>query len=222
MGEGRIRTRDDASPRAVGCEACLARGRGQASPSPRSSVLGEFLRRGAERKDLRVWEISLLREMLPEMRRPADGGADVRGFTLIELLVVMAMLAIAAAVAVPALRPPHERSAGAAADSLLHVLARARADAASRGTPVRVEVRPGDGAFAVTADADDGARDTLRSGTLPLPAGGRVLGGRNGDPARVAFDPAGRARADRIAVADAGGRIGITVDAWSGAARAAR
>ncbi|HSU15692.1 GspH/FimT family pseudopilin [Longimicrobium sp.] len=150
-------------------------------------------------------------------------GWATRGFTLIELLVVMAMLAIAASVAVPALRPPHERSAGAAADSLLHVLARARADAATRGTPVRVEVRPGDGAFAVTADADDGARDTLRAGTLPLPADGRVVAGRaGGDAARVSFDAAGRARADRIGVADAGGRIDITVDAWSGAAHAAR
>ncbi|HEV7590050.1 MAG TPA: prepilin-type N-terminal cleavage/methylation domain-containing protein, partial [Longimicrobium sp.] len=69
------------------------------------------------------------------------------GFTLIELLVVLAMLAISAAVAVPALRPPAERSAGAAADSLLHVLARARADAATRGTPVHVAVRLGDVGF---------------------------------------------------------------------------
>ena len=143
------------------------------------------------------------------------------GFTLIELLVVLAMLAIAAAVAVPALRPPAERSAGAAADSLLHVLARARADAAARGTAVRVEVRAGDGAFAVVADGDDGTRDTLRAGSLPLPAGGRIVGGREG-AARVAFDAAGRARADRMAVTDERGGIGIVVDAWSGSAHAAR
>ncbi|HYH83188.1 MAG TPA: GspH/FimT family pseudopilin [Longimicrobium sp.] len=153
---------------------------------------------------------------------PRSAAGRVRsGFTLVELLVVLAMLAIAAAVAVPALRPPAERSAGAAADSLLHVLARARADAAARGTTVGVEVRAGDGGFSVIADGDDGGRDTLRAGSLPLPAGGRVIGGRDGE-ARASFDAAGRARADRMAVTDEGGRIEIIVDPWSGAARAAR
>ena len=150
-----------------------------------------------------------------------DVGRGIRGFTLVELLVVLAMLAIAAAVAVPALRPPAERSAGAAADSLLHVLARARTDAAARGTPVHVEVRAGDGRFAVTADGEDGARDTLRAGSLPLPPGGRASGGRRGT-ARMSFDASGRARADRVALTDEGGRIEIVVDAWSGAARPAR
>jgi len=147
--------------------------------------------------------------------------AGRRGFTLMELMVVLAMLAIAAAVAAPALRPPRERSAGAAADSLLHVLARARAGAAARGTLVRVEVRAGDGAWVVAGAAGDGGEDTLAAGELPLPADGRLLAGPAG-AARVSFEPAGRARAGHMAVTDPGGRIEIVVDPWSGAARAAR
>ncbi|HEV7590950.1 MAG TPA: hypothetical protein VGO40_22755, partial [Longimicrobium sp.] len=73
----------------------------------------------------------------------------------------------------------------------------------------------------VIVDMDDGEGDTLRAGSLPLPAGGRVVGGR-GEAARVSFDAAGRARADRMAVTDEGGRIAIVVDPWSGDARAAR
>jgi len=143
-----------------------------------------------------------------------------RGFTLIELLVVIAMLAIASAVAIPALRPPAERSAAAAADSLRHVLARARADAARRGVPVTVLVRGGDGAFSVTAD-DGGAGDSLAAGLLPLPPGGRALVDGRNDVARVTFDETGRARAGRVALADEHARIEVAVDPWSGDARAA-
>jgi hypothetical protein len=134
-------------------------------------------------------------------------------------------------VAVPALRPPAERSAAAAADSLRHVLARARADAARRGVSVTVLVRGGDGAFSVTARrraagdsswaVDDGGEDSLAAGLLPLPAGGRALVDAQGGVARVTFDATGRARAGRVALADEHARIEIAVDPWSGDARAA-
>jgi type II secretion system protein H len=191
----------------------MARPRLPPPPGP-SPTRGEGWERGerqAAASTAHVW-IAWSGRVSSEMR--------IGGFTLIELLVVMAMLAIAAAVAVPALRPPAERSVGAASDSLLHVLARARADAAARGVPVRVEVRAGDGAFAVMAETD-GGMDTLRAGSLPLPADGRVVGGREGI-ARIAFDASGRARADRVAVTGDGGRIDVAVDPWSGIARAAR
>jgi prepilin-type N-terminal cleavage/methylation domain-containing protein len=143
-----------------------------------------------------------------------------RGFTLIELVVVLAMLAIAAAVAVPALRPPAERSAGAAADSLRRVLIGARGDAGRRGVPVAVLVRASDATFVtMTLDAA-GVADSLAAGSLPVPAGGRVTGSRGG-LVRAVFEPTGRARADRVAFVDEGGRVEIGVDPWSGDARTA-
>ncbi|HET6229763.1 MAG TPA: type II secretion system protein [Longimicrobiaceae bacterium] len=141
------------------------------------------------------------------------------GFTLLEMMVVLVMMGIAAAVAAPALRPPAARTVPAAVDSLVRVLARARASAARRGGRVRVEVR--DGAFAVLSDDDEEAADTLASGTLPLPADGRVSAGTGG-AASVMFDAVGRARADRIFVAGPDARVAVVLDPWSGSARAIR
>src|SRR5688572_6189154 len=62
------------------------------------------------------------------------------GFTLVEIVVVLIMLGIAAAVAVPAFRPPAERSAGAAARALRELYADARNQAARRGVAVVVEL----------------------------------------------------------------------------------
>ena len=145
--------------------------------------------------------------------------ASRSGFTLVEVVVVLAMLAITAAVVVPAFRPPAERSAGAAARALREVYANARSQAARRGVAVVVEVRTATGEWRLATDPEDGAPPrTLEAGTLPLPAEGRLSGGRGGR-ARAAFTPLGRARADRVTITEGGVRHEVSVDGWTGTAR---
>lgn len=149
---------------------------------------------------------------------PARAGSR-SGFTLMEIVVVLMMLGVAAAVAVPAFRPPAERSAGAAARALREVYADARNQAARRGVAVVVEIRTATGEWRLAADPDDGtAPRTLEAGTLPLPAEGRLSGGRDGT-ARAAFSPLGRARADGVVISHGEVRHEVWVDGWTGAAR---
>jgi prepilin-type N-terminal cleavage/methylation domain-containing protein len=141
------------------------------------------------------------------------------GFTLVEIVVVLMMLAIAAAVAVPAFRPPAERSAGASARALRELYADARNQAARRGVPIVVELTTATGEWRLAADPEDGTPPkTLAVGTLPLPAEGRLSGGRDGT-ARAAFSPLGRARADRVTITEGEVRHEVSVDGWTGAAR---
>jgi hypothetical protein len=129
------------------------------------------------------------------------------------------MLAIVAAVAGPAFRPPAERSAGAAARALRDVYADARSQAARRGVAVVVELRTATGEWRLATDPEDGtAPRTLRVGALPLPAEGRLSGGRDGT-ARAAFTPLGRARADRVTITEGEARHEVSVDGWTGEAR---
>ncbi len=136
-----------------------------------------------------------------------------------EILAVLIVLAITAAVAVPAFRPPAERSAGAAAGALRELYANARGQAARRGVAVVVEIRTATGEWRLATDPEDGtAPRTLQVGALPLPAEGRLSGGRDGT-ARAAFSPLGRARADRVTITEGEVRHEVWVDRWTGAAR---
>ncbi len=139
------------------------------------------------------------------------------GFTLVEVLTVVVVIGIAAAVAVPALRPPREQSAGAAAEALRRVYAEARGEAAARGVPVVVVLETATDSFAVFAEREAGVRELIRAGQLPLPPDGSVLGGREGR-AHARFTPLGRARADRVTLVDGDDRLEVRVDAWTGEA----
>ncbi|HEU0301517.1 MAG TPA: prepilin-type N-terminal cleavage/methylation domain-containing protein, partial [Longimicrobium sp.] len=123
------------------------------------------------------------------------------GFTLVEVMTVVLVMGIVAAVAVPALRPPREQSAGAAAEALRRVYADARAASAARGVPVVVVLETATDSFAVYAERESGVRELVRAGRLPLPPDGSVLGGREGR-AHARFTPLGRARADRVTLVD--------------------
>jgi hypothetical protein len=132
-------------------------------------------------------------------------------------MTVILMLGIVAAVAVPALRPPREQSAGAAAEALRRVYAEARGAAAARGVPVVVVLETATDSFAVFAEPEGGVRELIRAGQLPLPPDGSVLGGREGR-AHARFTPLGRARADRLTLVDGEDRQEVRVDAWTGEA----
>lgn len=140
------------------------------------------------------------------------------GFTLAEIVAVVVVLGIVATVAAPTLRPVQERSVAAAVDALRDVYADARGTAAKRGIPVRVVLETASDSFAVFAEPEGGPRELVRTGRLPLPEDGTVLGGRGGR-AHARFTPLGRARADRVVLADGAARRAVEVDPWTGAPR---
>lgn len=140
------------------------------------------------------------------------------GFTLAEVVAVVVVMGVVATVAVPAFRPVQERSAHAAADALREVYADARGTAAKRGVPVLVVLETATDSFAVFAEPEGGPRELLRAGRLPLPEAGTVAGGRGGR-AHARFTPLGRARADRVTLADGDARRVVEVDPWTGAPR---
>jgi general secretion pathway protein H len=72
------------------------------------------------------------------------GGARARGFTLIELLVVVALIAVASAVAVVAMRDPAATRLDQEAVRLSALLEGARAEARAAGLPVSWQLVNGD------------------------------------------------------------------------------
>ena len=138
-------------------------------------------------------------------------------FTLLELLVVIVIIGVLAAVAAPALR--RRGGADAAAQELASVYEAARERALSRGTYVAVVLDLTTGSYRVlSARRPDAFTDTVRVGRLERRAGAALAGGRAGW-ARLSFDPLGRARGDRVTVADNDQRYEVVADAWTGAVR---
>ena len=100
------------------------------------------------------------KSLVPVSRRP-----PAPGFTLIELIVVMAVLAIMAAITVPALAAAHSRvSAGEAGKQLAVLLRCVQAEAQTGATRTRISLAP-DAAYSVTV-LRDGAWQQVESGSL--------------------------------------------------------
>jgi prepilin-type N-terminal cleavage/methylation domain-containing protein len=136
------------------------------------------------------------------------------GFTLIELIVVIAIIGVATSVVAPAFRRL-TRDARTTADAVTAVYAAAGRSAAVRRVPVTVLIETASGRFATLTEPAPGmARDTIDQGTLPLAAGARLAGGREGWVV-VAFDSRGGARGSAIDVITEQERHEIRVDPWT-------
>jgi prepilin-type N-terminal cleavage/methylation domain-containing protein len=151
--------------------------------------------------------------------RVRSGAAARRGFTLVELLVALVIIGMIAAVAVPALSA--RGGAAATAKQLVSLYGVAREVAISRGASAEAVLDLSSGALVIATVGRPGRpADTVRRAALALSPSVRLASSaaRLG-PARVTFDPLGRARGDDVVIADGKGRHRVVTDPWTGAAR---
>ena len=172
------------------------------------------------------------------MRRSASAGR--RGFTLIEVVVALTIMAIGAAVAIPAflslVREDDLTSATRTVERLFRI---ARDSAIHGGTPVTVVMDSATGyvwldtpplvggevwaseweenlsLFGSTSflPPDDVSLETFGT-ILPIPAGVRLEISKA--RARFTFSPSGQAFADSLVLASVLGRRTVTLDSWTG------
>jgi prepilin-type N-terminal cleavage/methylation domain-containing protein len=158
------------------------------------------------------------------------------GFTLVELVVVMLIIAVATAVAVPALLPPPEADDVTDAVARIDALFRAARDSAVRGgAPLLVTIDSATGAVWVLADRHVEPEDAasprpgaLRAqGRLQRTAGDAAAGTSlelrpsvrlelNSARARFLFSPAGASFGDTLVVRSGAHARSVRLDPWSG------
>jgi prepilin-type N-terminal cleavage/methylation domain-containing protein len=144
--------------------------------------------------------------------RRARGAAP--GFTLIELIVVLAIIGVAATVVAPAFKRPG-RDARTTSDAIATVYAGASRAATVRRMPVTVAIETASGQFTTLTEPAPGTpRDTIESGVLPLAAGARLSGGRDGW-VLASFDAHGNARGPTIDIIQQQEHHEVRLDPWT-------
>jgi hypothetical protein len=133
------------------------------------------------------------------------------------MTIVLVIMGIAATVVVPALvdfnrAPPHHT-----ADGLMHTLQAARRLAIGNEVSVTVLIDPKSGAYRVDSIglADGGP---VTTGTLDLPSGETLI--TDLPRLRYQFLPSGAAIADTVRVRGTDSSLVVSVDPWTGVARA--
>ncbi len=108
--------------------------------------------------------------MLSLTWRPRTASCAISGFTLIELMIGIAILGIALALAMPSysqwIQNTHIRNT---AESIVHGMQRARAEAVSRNTAVAFTLTPGGGLFwRIVQTNDDTVIESRTAGEISL------------------------------------------------------
>jgi type II secretory pathway pseudopilin PulG len=139
------------------------------------------------------------------------------GFTLWETALVLAVLVVTLVLAAPALVGFGADKAPTDADALLALLREARREAVHQNALVAVRLDPASGRYRVDTTGVFGM-GTLASGTLEL--GGATVMVTELPRLQFLFQPTGAAYGDSVGVRGPQGTVMISVDPWSGVARA--
>jgi type II secretion system protein H len=143
------------------------------------------------------------------------------GFTLVEMMVVIAILAVMAAVSVPAIRDLRASDPLDQATSVaVTLLSRARQTAVERASLVRVVVDPAGRQYWVRAMRTGSAPDSVMADTLALPPD--VTLDATTPRLTITFTQTGEARGDALVLRWQGHTAAIAADQWTGDAHVAQ
>ncbi len=140
-----------------------------------------------------------------------------RGFTLWETALVLAVLAVTLLLAAPAIGDFGAQKQPTDADALLALLRDSRREAVHINALVALRMDPTTGRYRVDTTGVHGM-GKMKEGTLELGGATTLVT----DLARLQFlfQPTGAAFADSVGVRGPSGTVMVTVDPWSGVARA--
>ena len=144
--------------------------------------------------------------------------AKARGFTLIEMLIVIVILAIVSAVTVPALRSSPDDAMTSSAKVLTTLMQRARQTAVERGQNVSLVVDAENARYWATILSPGNPDSVVSYGPIELAAGATLSADES--RSRYVFAPSGAATGSPIVVRLDSRAAVITLDQWTGDARA--
>lgn len=141
-----------------------------------------------------------------------------RGFTLWEIGLVLALIGIMMGVAIPAFVRLGADDPSRAVDVVLKLLRDTRRLAIDQGVTVATTLDPATARYRVDTIGNGGVTASIADTVLPLPLGASLTA----DSLRVQFFflPTGAAIADSVAVRGDGTTMMVSVDPWTGVARA--
>jgi prepilin-type N-terminal cleavage/methylation domain-containing protein len=139
-----------------------------------------------------------------------------RGFTLFEMAIVLAIMALSAALVVPALARLGQDKQPEAAAGILALLKDARKTAIDHNAMVSLRIDPLTGRYRADTTGVAGTGQ-LGEGTISLDATETLVT----EQTRLTFifRPTGAAFADSVLVRGLGATVLVSVDPWSGLAR---
>ncbi len=142
-------------------------------------------------------------------------GSRPSGFTLWEMTIVMAIMAVAALLAAPALVSFGNDQPPGAADKLVRLLKAARQTAIESNTMVTVRIDPVALAFQIDTTSTAGS-GTMVTGKLDLDPSQSLI--TDVPRLQYVFNPTGATFADTVIVRGGEKPLWVGVDAWSGEA----
>ena len=138
-----------------------------------------------------------------------------RGFTLFEMAIVLAIMALSAALVVPALARLGQKEPQAA-NGLLKVLHDARKLAIDHNVMVALRIDPLTGHFRADTSGVNGMGE-YAVGTIPLDVTETMV--TDQPRLQFIFRPTGAVFADTVLVRGQGSTVLVSLDTWSGVAR---
>ena len=138
------------------------------------------------------------------------------GFTLFEMAIVLAIMALSAALVVPALVRLGKEQAPEAAAGMLGLLHDARKTAIDKGVMVSLRIDPLTGRYRADTTGVAGT-GKFAEGNVPLDASETIV--TEQQRLQYIFRPTGAVFADTVLVRGLGSTVLVSVDPWSGLAR---